>query len=143
MLKNCLLFLIAFFLLCAGSLLSGCGVDNPLQDTAWTLVELSDKTLIPSTEITLAFTLDEFSGMGGCNAYGGDYTVSAQSLAIGEIFSTLQDCSDPAGVLDQEDMYHNLLLKVDSYALRSEELRLFDATGREILVFMKIVERGS
>lgn len=84
--------------------LAACGGSggNALRDTAWELASLSGSDLLSGTAITIEFAVDEVSGSGGCNHYGGNYQSSGNSLSVSDVFSTEMWCLEPEGILEQE-----------------------------------------
>lgn len=76
--------------------------------------------------MTVRFTADRVTGDGGCNEFGGAFSVDSASgtLAIGDLVSTKRACVDPAAN-DLEQAYLAALDRVTSAVL--------DATGRLVL----------
>ncbi|HIP71096.1 MAG TPA: META domain-containing protein, partial [Anaerolineae bacterium] len=78
------------------------------------------------------------NGTAGCNTYSADYTVSGGTLAIGAITSGRTNCSDPPGIMDQEQAYLNLLPSAAAYSTTPLALEIRDAQGRLILIFEEL-----
>ncbi|WP_292729529.1 META domain-containing protein [Methanoculleus sp.] len=114
--------------------------------TSWTLASLAgeDGALIPvldGTTVTVAFDTDgNVGGSAGCNHYSADYTVDSASLSIGPAVRTEMYCSEPPGIMKQEDRYLALLANVTSYRVEGgERLVLVDREGADLLVFEEVV----
>ena len=100
--------------------------------------------LIEGTEITLRFEEGYLSGFMGCNRYGGgpdsgkyaatdDGTLSVfQPLAV-----TVQLCSEPEGVMEQEAAFVSALQSADAYRITDGRLEITDASGETVLVFAR------
>lgn len=93
--------------------------------SSWVLVELSGKPLPTSLPqpLTLVFTADSnrVSGYGGCNNFGGSFTLSEGSrLRLGPLVMTRRACPE----LTTEAEYARVLGQVDGYSVAGDELRL-------------------
>jgi len=114
----------------------------PLEGTSWTLDSMADATgtllpPIPDTAITALFgALGGLSGSSGCNTYSTTYTADDTSITIGIPSGSAMNCSEPAGVMEQEQRYLTLLPQASSYVLSSGSLVISDANGRELLQFI-------
>lgn len=109
-----------------------------LMDTAWQLVSYGDvdePTLVANdTLVTLSFS-DEGTagGSGGCNNYGGSYTVgSAGSIRFSEIASTMMACLEE-GVMEQEGAYLEALNRATSYTLTLDQLVIAYGEGEQLI----------
>jgi heat shock protein HslJ len=99
-------------------LLSGCSQKtNELAGTHWELVSLNGKDLIKGTAITLEFTDTYLGGQMGCNGYGGSPDTGsyrAKTNGTFELISpfavTVQLCSNPEGIMEQESEYIHTLM---------------------------------
>lgn len=112
----------------------------PLADTVWTLTTIGGpgdtvSSVIAGTEITATFENGSVTGNAGCNSYGGNYTVDGSRLTIDSIGSTKMHCTRPAGVMEQETRYLNLLGSTAEYRIGGNRLLLTDAGGNSILEF--------
>jgi heat shock protein HslJ len=116
---------------CAGI---GGGSGDPLDGTTWQLVSLEDVPPIAGTTLTATFENGELGGSAGCNSYGGNYQVSGEPLSIDQLFSTLMACTDPQGVMEQEQSYLSLLGDAQGFELSDGQLVIF-ASGGQTLTF--------
>ncbi|MBE2222075.1 MAG: transporter substrate-binding domain-containing protein [Anaerolineae bacterium] len=113
----------------------------PLANTNWALQSYNDGSgamvaLIPGTQITANFTADQINGNGGCNTYNGRYTTnSSGGLTISDLAVGLVACNEPAGVMEQENSYANLLRQTARYQISGTQMTMLDANGRTLLQF--------
>ena len=109
-----------------------------LNSTFWLLDTLDGENPIPVTNITLAFIDGWATGESGCNSYAGEYTATAEGdLGIPFIISTQVLCDDPPGVMEQEEIYQNILDEVYQFGIVDGKLRL-DSEGGRYLSFVNI-----
>lgn len=123
----------ALLALLAALAVAGCGgeaADEPdpetLTGTPWLLVPGGDEwqgASLPSVE----FSADDgqATGSGGCNRFGGSYSVDGDALGIGEIASTQMAC-EPA-VMEAEQRFLAALAAVERWAVASGRLTLSGA----------------
>ncbi|GAB4445852.1 MAG: hypothetical protein Kow0031_28430 [Anaerolineae bacterium] len=82
-----------------------------LDGTNWTLLELSEsQPALADAPITLGFAGNQLNGNGGCNGYGGDFTLGEDNpfvLTVGPLISTQMACPDP--IMDLETAYTSAL----------------------------------
>ncbi len=71
--------------------------------------------VIEGTEITAVFTTTQISGIAGCNNYNATLTLSENFFTVGPIISTEMACSEPEGVIEQEQAYLTALQGVTAY----------------------------
>jgi heat shock protein HslJ len=132
--KRWLLLLLMFFL-------SACGqMQSSLANSSWLLKSYglvnAQKDVLPNAPVTLEVDESEkqAGGSGGCNSYGGDLTVQANSLSVRNIVSTLIACTEP-GVAEQETTYLGLLQRVTVFETTETTLTL--SAGDERLEFVR------
>jgi heat shock protein HslJ/photosystem II stability/assembly factor-like uncharacterized protein len=90
---------------------------------------------IEGSTITLEFDASgQAGGSGGCNSYGGEYTVEGNTLTFGLINSTLRACLDEA-VTQQEAQYLAALQSAESFELTADTLTIFYEGGEGVLNF--------
>jgi heat shock protein HslJ len=107
--------------------------DPVLPGTAWRLTILDGVDVPRDAGMTLAFGADQASGSGGCNTFGGPYTVDGLDLRFGDIASTLIGCEPPVG--DREVAFHAALADTVSWTVVEGQLVLVDADGDQRLAF--------
>jgi heat shock protein HslJ len=137
--------------LIAISLISACqggkGVQEPtgpaeLVGTEWTLTSLRGDNLIEDTEISLTFKEAYLGGRMTCNQYGGGpdsgkYTATEDGALTlrGGLAVTVQLCSEPEGIMEQEAIYIEALRNAATYQIVDDRLEIADASGETALAF--------
>ncbi len=111
-----------------------------LETNSWWMASLIDEQgeaadLVSGSEITVEFLGSQFSGMAGCNRYSGSYEVSGESLNFSDLSWTEVYCAGPAGLMEQEGRYLELLQQTHTYELHSGVLSMFSADGNQLLSF--------
>ena len=103
---------------------------TPLDNTFWYLSAIGDKPILPGTEVTAQFDVNddgvsgEMSGSGGCNAYN---TAIGENFAIGPIASTRRACEQV--VMEQESTYFAWLQSAYDYDRAGDQLLISTANG--------------
>jgi polar amino acid transport system substrate-binding protein len=119
---------------------------DPLEGTSWNLLNYSNGSggtlqVLAGSEITLAFQPGmNVTGSAGCNTYNGPYQVQDGQLLFGSLATTGLACSDPPGVMQQEDAYLTLLMSTTAYQMQANMLQLYDAQGRVVLEFTLAIQ---
>ena len=115
-----------------------------LAGTEWQLTSLNGSSLIEDTTITLFFEEGLLGGSMTCNGYGGgpdsgrytarddDTLTLPQPLAV-----TVQLCSSPQGIMEQEEAYIAGLQSAAAYRVIDDRLEISDASGAIGLVFAR------
>ena len=112
-----------------------------LTGTIWYMETYHDSqgNLVPflsGSVITAKFGQDgTLSGSSGCNTYSGSYQLDGDQLQIGPLASTMMACLEPAGLMDQETAYLQVLSTAASFRLADGKLELLDDAGQVILVY--------
>ena len=117
--------------------LSSCMGDAAIQleGSYWELASLDGRPVIPGAPPTLYFEDGKVGGMGGCNSFGGEYSVRGGQIKFDSPFaSTLMACADNDR-MEQETLYMQILGQVEQIELSSGELILTTAQGEQ-LVFL-------
>lgn len=120
-------------------LLAGCAeAPKPAQQSAivgpvWVAEDIAGGGIIDDSRITLQLGADgQASGRGGCNGYGGGYTLTGESLRFGPLAATQMACAE--ALMKQEQRYFDALAGTVRYALADDgALLLTAADGRQIL----------
>lgn len=115
----------------------------PLEGTTWKLVALAGKTItIRNDERAPTLTLDpsdqRAAGSGGCNQFGGSYTLKGDELGFGPLISTKMYCE---GVMEQEQAYFTALEATRGWRVSGRELELTGAGGEVLARFMTVAGR--
>jgi heat shock protein HslJ len=150
--------ILAMLVLVLASLVSACDASRSGQQpepganlvgTKWMLDSLNGNSPIADTEITLTFEDTHLSGTMTCNGYGGGrdsgkYTATGDgTLAILQLAMTVQLCSSPESVMEQEKAYVEALTKAATYrVIGDHQLQIADDSGNVMLGYTRI-EYGS
>ncbi len=106
-----------------------------LAGTSWQVIGYNNGkqavvSILAGTQMDIQFGKDgTVSGKSGCNTYNGPYTVNGNQLKIGPLASTMMACSDPAGIMDQEQQYLAALETAATYQIEGNVLELRTADG--------------
>jgi len=115
-----------------------------LVGTAWTLTSLHGSSLIEATEIPLYFEEAALGGSMTCNGYGGGpdsggygATDDGALTVFEPLAVTVQLCSEPEGVMEQEAAYIEALQRAAAYRVTADNLQIADASGDVTLIFVR------
>ncbi len=115
------------------SITSTAVMTSPLDGPTWVLVShgdpMSPTLTVSGTRVTATFAGGRMSGNGGCNTYGGDFTVDGDSLTIGPAVSTMMFC-EPAELMEQEQAYLALINTAASFTVSDEALTITTTDGK-------------
>lgn len=106
------------------------GVETPLVNTYWKLVELNGVPVVThenQKEAHLMLKIDgnHVAGMGGCNRFTGTYERDGLNLHFGKLAATAMACP----YMDEEQAFMKALENVTSYQILGESLDLRGETG--------------
>jgi heat shock protein HslJ/sporulation protein YlmC with PRC-barrel domain len=111
----------------------------PFETTTWALKFLSNDTSSYSTiigvEITAQFEGDQVSGSAGCNTYTATVARKDNKLSISSLTVTEKSCTEPEGIMSQEEEYLSLLQTTDSMIQIGGALQLADVRNQARLLF--------
>ncbi len=108
----------------------------PLDGTIWWLTSVDTFLVVPDSEVTIAFAINPdgksgaVSGSGGCNTYSAEIS---GVFTLGPINASKMVCDTPAGVMEQEAAYLNVLQKANAVWIEGSTLRI--TTNLETLYF--------
>lgn len=92
--------------------------------------------VLQGTSITANFTEDgKLNGSAGCNNYMTSYTTDGDSITIGPAATTRKMCNEPAGIMEQEAAFVQMLEQAATYRISGSELELRTADGALIASF--------
>jgi len=102
--------------------------------TSWQLATINGEKVAADVTATLQFGEDgQVSGSGGCNTYGGPYTVKGHQIDIGPLISTRMAC--PTAQTAVETVFLGGLEEVVSWKVGGGRLTLLGPKGKPTLVF--------
>ena len=106
------------------------GSDASLEATSWALVSLgdSDSLDLPASgaDVTIEFNAGgELRGNAGCNNYfSNNYSAAGGIFVAGAVGSTRMACGEPAGIMEQETRFLELLGAAEFSTVAGETLTL-------------------
>jgi len=112
-----------------------------ITQTTWTLRSYTDATgihlpVISAIMVTARFDKDgRVTGSAGCNGYAADFQTLDYTINISRPSSTKMLCQEQ-GVMEQESAFLDDLSDVSSFRVGESFLRLYDARGKPVLVFV-------
>jgi len=110
-----------------------------LEGETWVLESYGDPdsptAVIADTRVTAEFAAGQVTGSAGCNNYFGSYEVGRESMEFGPVGSTMMNCAEPEGRMDQEYAYLQALGNAERYEVKDDELRIF-YSGEQVLTFI-------
>jgi heat shock protein HslJ len=114
-----------------------------LANTKWVLINITQdgsvQSTFPGTQVTLDFGADgTFSGNGGCNSFGGQYTAQGEILTMTNIFATERACLEPEKN-QLESAYLAALDAAQLFEIRDDALTITFNNGAGKLTFSKQV----
>ncbi|MBI9047562.1 MAG: META domain-containing protein [Anaerolineaceae bacterium] len=120
-------------------LVSACAGFSPsdetnLTDEIWELTNLNGTDPIENHKPTIQFEAGQVSGNASCNHYGGGYQIKGETISFEALYSTEMACLDPIGVMEQEQIYLELLRAATHFKLVDGSLTIFTESG-QLLIF--------
>jgi putative lipoprotein len=109
--------------------LTACGAPAgpSLAQTRWVLTGIETggalQPPVAGSQVTLEFTADGVGGSGGCNSYGGGYTVRGNAISFGELAQTMMAC-ERAELMEQEGAYMAALATAKTFTLDGNTLTI-------------------
>ena len=106
------------------------GSDESLVGTSWALVSLgdSDSLDLPASgaDVTIEFKEGgELRGKAGCNNYfSNNYSAAGSIFVAGAVGSTRMACGEPAGIMEQETRFLELLGAAEFHTVLGDTLTL-------------------
>lgn len=115
-----------------GSTAASGSANATLEGTEWKLLRLGAQSVTvtnPQNEpqLTLQASDKRASGSGGCNRFGGSYTLQGDQLKFGNMASTMMACAQG---MEQERAFHQALASVARWRIEGRTLQLLDANGQ-------------
>jgi len=111
---------------------------DPLGGTRWRLQSYRDPAslgglspVLTGTTLTIDFGRDgKVTGSAGCNTYTSTYVVQGSLLAFTLPTASTKLCSEPQGIMAQEDAFLALLPTIGSYSMTGTRLTLSSESGQ-------------
>jgi heat shock protein HslJ len=115
-----------------------------LAGTSWDVTSYNNGkqavvSVISGTSLTATFDKEgSVAGSAGCNNYNAAYESDGKSkINIGPAISTMMMCSEPAGVMDQEQQYLQALESAATYRIDGDMLEIRTAEDAIAATFQK------
>ncbi len=103
----------------------------PLEGTTWQLETFiageTARSTLAGTTITAVFADGKVGGSAGCNQYSADYTLTGETLVVGEIITTKIACD--AAIMAEEEEFVSALQAASRLAIAGRELELVHPGG--------------
>ncbi len=101
---------VAGVMLAVAVVAAGCGSEPQevaqvsLDGTHWRAIDIDGEPTVGGSEPTIEFAGTRVKGSGGCNAFGGSFTVDGTAITVGDIGSTLKLCEGEVGEIETRFM---------------------------------------
>lgn len=106
----------------------------PLLGITWQATSIGENAVPPGVEISLLIEADmRAGGVGGCNSFFSQSTVTADTFAIGEVARTQRSCLYERNMLEQS--YFEALKAAVAWRVDGDTLTLLDRTGKPAVTF--------
>jgi heat shock protein HslJ len=117
---------------CVGDSQPGQAGGGSIVGPVWAAQEIAGTPVTGEAPVTLQLGADgRASGRGGCNGFGGSYTLAGDALSFSPLAATRMACA-PA-LMDQEQRYFDTLAQVTHYAVADDGALLLETgEGKEI-----------
>lgn len=112
---------------------------STLEGPLWLLTQINGQQPVPGSVVYAIFQDGQVSGSGGCNNYHASYQSDDQNLTISPLAMTRKACAEPAGVMEQEATFGQLMSSAATYSTANGMLTIFDANGSPMLIFTPAV----
>jgi len=119
-------------------LLSACVRSNTigtvdLEGETWVLTTINGDEPIQERRTTLEFEAGQVFGTTGCNHYGGSYQIEGESIHFEGLFNTEMACLEPKGIMEQEQVYLDLIRASNRFEMVDSVLTIFTDTGQSLV----------
>lgn len=107
-----------------------------ILDSVWTATAIGDAPVLPRTPPSITIGADmRAGGSGGCNSWFAQAEIDGDTLRLGSITSTQKGCMQSVNL--QEQAFKTALAAVATWQVTGNELTLFAADGKTLLVFTR------
>jgi len=131
--KKLIVVFIGFAALCIASCASiAAQPEDPLDGTDWQLYAYRKSKPLPGRQITATFKDRQVTGSAGCNSYFASYELNGAEIKIGPAGATLMACSEPEGIMEQEQEFLGYLNNADRFELEDGRLLIISADGEHL-----------
>lgn len=111
-------------------------VEPPLSlaNSSWVVAAIRGEATLVDYQPTISFEATRMGGNGGCNHFGGQYTLDGMNLSFGEITMTAMLCTDH-GRDQQETAFFQALGAVAALRFAQPNIELLDA-NRDVALLL-------
>ena len=115
-------------------------VSQDIAGSSWDVISYNNGkggvvSVIISTEITANF--GELTGRAGCNDYFAPYETDSDQITIGLPGVTRKFCSEPEGIMEQEQAYLTALQTAATYDIQGTDMDMRTADGARVAFFKR------
>ena len=108
--------------------------DLPILNVTWHATSIGETPVPPGVDVSLLIESDmRAGGVGGCNSYFSQATLTEDSFAIGELARTQRSCGYDRNMLEQS--FFDALRATISWTVDGETLALLDSAGKPTITF--------
>lgn len=108
--------------------------DLPILNVTWQATSIGETPVPPGIDVSLLIESDmRAGGVGGCNSYFSQATLTEDSFAIGELARTQRSCGYDRNMLEQS--FFDALRATISWTVDGETLTLLDSAGKPTITF--------
>lgn len=118
-----------------------------LAGTSWTMVsygapDAQTPVVSGAAKTTITFGADgQAEGSGGCNGYGGQYSIQGDTVKFEQIISTMMACTDE-NINRQERTFLNALNTAGKFTVGGGKLAIAYDNGKGLLTFTEGISEG-
>lgn len=110
-----------------------------LEEHLWLLQELNGSPVLEGTQLTAEFMEGRVAGNAGCNNFSATYERTFERLTFDAPAATRQACSEPQGIMEQENAFLTALTESQTFVIENGQLRVMNANSDTSMVFAAAV----
>jgi putative lipoprotein len=110
-----------------------------VEEHLWLLQQLNGSPVLENTPVTAEFIEGRVAGNAGCNNYSATYERTFERITFDAPAATRQACSEPAGIMEQENAFLTALTEAATFVIDGGQLQIRNATGETSMVFAAAV----
>jgi len=116
-----------------------------LENTSWQASGINNGrggvvSSATTPQVIAMFAAGKVSGSTGCNNYSASYEISDSQITIGPAMTTRRQCSEPEGIMAQEQEFLQALAAASQFKLAAGRLELRDSNGSLQIIFVTPAE---
>jgi heat shock protein HslJ len=120
-------------------------LSQALEGSSWQVIGYNNGkggvvSLILDTEITATFDEEgQLTGNAGCNNYFASYEIDGDKISIGPAGATAMFCTEPEGIMEQEQQYLAALQTAATYKITGLNMEMRTTEGSLVANFQRAV----